>query len=145
MDLPQDLAVVPDQFPVNKAIDTSKNLQSFKAHQQISRDTAMGPNEVYRIQIYNSNTYGPALKEFNVANEVFDGNVWLDYEVPYYKIRVGNFQTREEAEQYLQTAKDAGYPEAWVVRVKLNIKTIDEPYFRTSPMDTSSATEKLIE
>ncbi len=142
LDLPEDLAVVPKEYPLSQPSDSARNVGSFIAHQRSHQDSATGPVQVYRIQIYNSNTYGPALKEFSVANEVFDGNTWLDYEVPYYKIRVGNFSTREEAEQYLPTVNDAGYPEAWVVRVNVNINTLEEPLFQPSADDTPGPLDK---
>jgi hypothetical protein len=135
---------VPKEYPLNPPKDSAKIPESFKAHQRYYKDSTSGPSEVYRIQIYNSNTYGPALRELGIAKEVFDGNTWFDYEVPYYKVRLGNFLTREEAEQYLPTVREAGYPEAWVVRVNVNIKTLDEPVFQPIPVDSSGATEKLI-
>ena len=48
--------------------------------------------------------------------------MYLDYEVPYYKVRVGSFGSREEAEEYQQRAKAAGYRNAWVVMVNLGVK-----------------------
>ena len=52
----------------------------------------------------------------------------MDYEVPYYKIRVGNFASREEAENYLPAAREAGYKTAWVVRAYVNVNTVEDLY-----------------
>lgn len=144
LDMPEDLAIVPKEYPLDHGKDSARVPESFRAHQRYYKDSTIGPSEVYRIQIYNSNTYGPALRELGVAKEVFDGNTWLDYEVPYYKVRLGNFLTREEAEQYLPTVREAGYPEAWVVRVNTNIQTLDEPVSQPIPVDSSGTMEKLI-
>jgi hypothetical protein len=123
LNLPADKTIVPREYPLPAAADSGGGIEILARHRSSQKKEQSVPTDAYRIQIYNSNTYGSAMREANVANEVFDGNVWLDYEVPYYKVRVGNFYSREEAEQYLPTVIEAGYPEAWVVRVNVNVKT----------------------
>lgn len=90
--------------------------------------TALSGDRVYRIQLFTAKEYGPAIREKNIAIEVFDKPVTMDYEVPYYKIRVGNFVSRYEAEEYLPAAREAGYKTAWVVRAYVNVKTVEDIY-----------------
>lgn len=69
----------------------------------------------FRIHLLTSTLIGQARSAEQVAAELFDQPVRLDYEVPYYKVRVGEFSLRAEAEAYLATVKKMGYDEAWVV------------------------------
>ena len=125
LELPEDLTVVPQQYPITRKID-SASVDSGKKGNRTEQALPSGSYESYRIQLYTSKTYGPAVRELNVAREIFDQKVWLDYDVPYYKVRVGDFSNRKKAEDYLPHAKEAGYSSAWVVRVNVNIQTLDE-------------------
>jgi hypothetical protein len=79
-------------------------------------------NQVYKVQLFTSKVYGETRQTVRVAEEIFDRPVSIDYEVPYYKVRVGMFSDRDEAEEYAQRAKGAGYSLAWVVVVNINVK-----------------------
>lgn len=48
--------------------------------------------------------------------------VYLIYDTPYYKVRVGNCATRLEADQLQQFAVQNGFDDAWVVRTKVKTK-----------------------
>ena len=63
-----------------------------------------------------------------IAEEIFDHPIFLDYEVPYYKVRVGSFRDKESAEVYQLRAKSAGYNNAWVVMVTVNINKAENLY-----------------
>ena len=59
----------------------------------------------YRIQIFNGNRNG-ALKARENFRKVFsDWSTYMRYETPNYKIWVGNFKTRLEADKALQRIK----------------------------------------
>jgi hypothetical protein len=145
LDIPEDYAIIPVEYPLNSTSDsTATNQNGVDINRILRADSLIGPSEVYRIQIFNSNTHGLAQREFGIATEVFDGNVYLDYEVPYYKVRVGNFPTRGEAEQYLSTVKDAGYDAAWVVRVNINIKSADDRIPQNNLPSSSTSTRNML-
>jgi hypothetical protein len=131
LDLPQDHEIVPLVHPQTGAIygkeaalsseslsNTNESSDTMKS--QGAFDTLN--SQVYRIQIFTSELYGEARRAMTVAEEIFDRPVFLDYEVPYFKVRVGGFAQRDEAEDYLPRAKAAGYPEAWVVVVNVAVK-----------------------
>lgn len=127
--MPEDYKIIPAEYPLIAVADSVTDSGSIAADLII--DSTMSnsdSHESYRIQIFTSNTYGPAARELNIAREVFDQKVHLDYEVPYYKVRVGDFAHREEAEKYLPAAKEAGYGTAWVVKVTINIETLEDIY-----------------
>lgn len=50
--------------------------------------------------------------------------VYLIYDTPYYKVRVGNCTTRLEADQLQLFATQNGFEDAWVVRTKIKSKGV---------------------
>jgi len=43
---------------------------------------------------------------------------YISFKVPYYWIRVGDCETKEEANSLLEKTKRLGYRESWVVEIK---------------------------
>jgi hypothetical protein len=78
-----------------------------------------------------------------IAEEIFNLPLYLDYEVPYYKLRVGDFSVREEAENMLPEIKAIGYRNAWVARVLLRVRDVpdydmtEEPILPTPAEDST--------
>ena len=70
----------------------------------------------YRVQIFVSSNLGSAQKIKTEAEEFFPNEVYLQYDAPYYKIRVGNCLTRREGDLLKERAVRHGYRDAWVVR-----------------------------
>lgn len=84
----------------------------------------------YRIQIF-SVTGASSMDKANKKKAEFlmrypDADVYIVYNTPYYKVRIGDFRNKLDAKKYLQTiAKD--YPnEAIVVVDKVNIPKVKE-------------------
>ena len=126
---PEDFVIIPKAVSFEPAVDSIQHQDGEILGAIINADsTGQAGNRVYRIQLFTSKEYGPAIREKNIAIEVFDKPVTMDYEVPYYKIRVGNFSTRDEAEEYLPAAREVGYQTAWVVRAYVNVKTLEDVY-----------------
>jgi len=69
----------------------------------------------YRIQIFVSSDPGGAQRIMNEAEEFFPQEVYLQYDAPYHKIRVGNCLTRREADLLKEKAVQHGYRDAWIV------------------------------
>lgn len=95
-------------------------------------------SQAYRVQILTTKVYGEASAARRVAEEIFDRPVFMDYEVPYFKLRVGNFSDRDEAESYQTRAKAAGYANAWVVMVMVGVQELKPLYdsLPTAPGDS---------
>ncbi len=72
-------------------------------------------NDRYKIQIYNgdSETSKKTLVEFRRNNNQYDGTIV--FFTPIYKVWVGNFKTRIEAEKNL-TALKKKYPNAFLIK-----------------------------
>jgi hypothetical protein len=69
----------------------------------------------WRVQVFASPSMAAAEKEADVAREKFTDPVYLEYEPPYYKVRVGDFLTKDGARSLSNRAKSQGYDGAWVV------------------------------
>ncbi|HDQ00130.1 MAG TPA: SPOR domain-containing protein [bacterium] len=59
--------------------------------------------------------------------QFIDYNVYLRYDSPYYKVRVGDCVNRFEAEQLQQQAVASGFVDAWVVRSKIKLPPEEKP------------------
>jgi hypothetical protein len=76
----------------------------------------------YRIQISFSNDRQEAYNnKSKLYKDLPDEKCYVEYEQPYYKLRVGDYATRLEAYDKLRDVV-AKYPGAFVVRAKVKIK-----------------------
>ena len=77
----------------------------------------------YRIQIFmesGNEALNQAEKVKDVFNEKYkNNNAYLIFVAPYYRVRVGDFRTRLEAEKFLQRIIKK-YPNAWVIKDEIN-------------------------
>ncbi|MCH9023703.1 MAG: SPOR domain-containing protein [candidate division Zixibacteria bacterium] len=153
-DLPQDREIIPRLHPKTAPIFSTNSADTANADSLpltavrpaiVERPLNLGidklNNQTFRIQIGATELFGDARREKKIAEEVFDQPVYLDYEVPYYKLRVGSFADRRSAEQYLQKAKMAGYKTAWVVTVRVTVKEIAPLYDDTRLLDFEESSE----
>jgi hypothetical protein len=136
---PQDREIVPEVHPVVAAAlpDSNDSLvqpPDLTYLQFDSASAAVAPTEVYRVQIFTSRLYSEAARERTLAEEIFNLPIYLDYEVPYYKLRVGDFQTRDEAENMVPEIKNIGYRNAWVARVVLRVQEAPEYELMEEPI-----------
>ena len=133
LDLPADREIVPAKYPRTGAITGRQALVSagadnaetdtiFTNLENFVRDVDTLNNQAFRVQIYTSPLYQEARNAERVAEEIFDQPVYVEYEVPNFKVRVGDFSNREDAEKYAQQAKAAGYTSAWVVMVNIDVQ-----------------------
>jgi hypothetical protein len=75
----------------------------------------------YRVQLYSTTDYYAAVRVRNEAMTRFTEEIIMDFEQPYYKIRIGNYINRQEADEIRMYARTIGYPEAWVIQTKVTI------------------------
>lgn len=70
----------------------------------------------FRVQVFSSTDIDAARAKKTEFEAAFPGEwFYLDYHAPSYKLRVGNFLTRFEAERFARTLTDQGHTEAWTV------------------------------
>lgn len=84
----------------------------------------------FRVQLIATKNIEAATLTEQEARDIFDTmkhTIYLVFEAPLYKVRVGDFLTRNDAEEIKDTAKDYGYHEAFIVPSKVNVP-VNAPY-----------------
>ncbi len=70
----------------------------------------------FRIQLYSTTDMEAAQEVYMVADSLFsDQWIYIVFEVPFYKVRLGDFQTRPDANKSLARISRLGFREAWIV------------------------------
>jgi hypothetical protein len=92
-------------------------------------DTSQKPTEKedklidgFRIQLFATKDIESATVAKKEAQFVFIGdslNVYVEFDSPYYKLRIGDFQDRDKAEQFREIAREKGYASSWIVKTKV--------------------------
>ena len=92
---------------IDKFLQGGKNTDS-------SYVQAMVPG--YRVQIVSTRDEAEARAIMRDALLTFDEGVYLTFDDPYYKVRIGDAVSRFDANDLQEVAVRQGYLEAWVVR-----------------------------
>jgi len=76
----------------------------------------------WKVQVFSTSDYFLADSVYQLAQQKFE-NIDIErvFNLPYYKIRIGNCVTREEAESLLAQALQLRFPDAWVIRTPIRI------------------------
>ena len=86
---------------------------------EIPSDSTVVVEEItqgFRVQIFASSSIDEANAAKAVAEEkAIRDSIYIVYDPPVYKVRVGDYATRFEANQHLTRLVNIGYPDAWVV------------------------------
>jgi hypothetical protein len=85
---------------------------------QTVEQSATGIEIRYRIQIFASSSVETIREQKRMMERKVDLPFFLSYEAPFFKLFVGDFRSRNEAETYLSTVKKHGYPDAWIVTAR---------------------------
>ena len=73
----------------------------------------------FRVQIFSSSTRGSAENaQMQARVQLARDDVFIDFEPPYFKVRVGNFQTRNDAEILLEEVTKKGYETAFIIQTE---------------------------
>jgi len=73
---------------------------------------------VFRVQLGSTNDYDQAVAIETRAAATFEEEILMQFDSPYYKIRVGKMNNREDAQQLQQIAMSKGFRRAWVIRTE---------------------------
>ncbi len=139
LELPQDSEILPLKYPESGIVTGKQSLIGIEPSESRLDDSRLmiedSPeavdslaNQAYRVQIFTSKLFGEARQAARIAEEIFDRPVFVDYEVPYFKVRVGSFSSRGRADTYRQKVRAVGYTNAWVVMVNVNVKQVNGLY-----------------
>lgn len=89
--------------------DVPESLMEGRADEGI-RDQVRG----YRVQVYSSLNKDEAVQREETAKSLTEMPVYMVYMQPYYRVRVGNFTSREAAER-ARSALAQQFPDAFIV------------------------------
>ncbi len=76
------------------------------------------PNARFLVQVFASRSKERAEIIASDLKQVQDFPVYVMFEDDLYKVRIGDFQTRKEAEGFRDYIRGRGYPDAFVVEMK---------------------------
>ncbi len=70
----------------------------------------------YRVQVMFSGSIDEATKVKNEVGLLFPTDiVYMIYDSPYYKVRLGDYQERSDAARAMKVLLEKGYSQAWIV------------------------------
>ena len=78
--------------------------------------------EVFRIQIFESTVASIARAEAKRFQNILGDTVYIDFETPLYKLRIGNYVNRNNAEDAIESISKLGAKDAWIIRTNKNIR-----------------------
>jgi hypothetical protein len=78
--------------------------------------------EGFRVQVLATRERGSAerLREELILTYTYD--IFIVFEAPNYKVRMGNFFDRQQAERFRQILVRKGYSSAWIIRTRIDPK-----------------------
>ena len=115
---PSDFDDNPPKFP-------TVNLPSFSNQEDLdinSSDMEINLVKGYRVQIVISQNEEELKNLQNEIEKSIDEKIYIIFELPNYKLRVGNFLNRKEAENFRNTIVRLGYRTAWVVPTMIELE-----------------------
>ena len=69
----------------------------------------------YRIQVAISQDEKDLIDIKEKLKVIVEEKIYIKFELPNYKLRIGNFDSRKKAEAYRNKVIQLGYRSAWVV------------------------------
>ena len=78
--------------------------------------------EGFRVQILATNKLSKAEMLQKDLLSILNQKVYIVFEAPNYKVRVGNFIDRSKAENFRQNILKKGYPSSWIIRTRIEPK-----------------------
>jgi hypothetical protein len=122
---PGDDAVITGQgksskMPVQAEHDLSMpdNSDQFSSPSGNQPDTeTASATVIFRVQVFASKSFDEAQQFASDIEQLFPEGVFVEYQTPYYKVRVGEFYDPDEGEAFLDFVKQLGFKNAWLVRV----------------------------
>jgi len=113
----------PSDYEVDLPAPESEKNGGEETPREESTSRPAGKSEIvpgFRVQIAFSEDidFANQLKA-EVSPRLPNQWVYVVYEAPYYKVRVGDFTTRPDANPVLKLLVDLGYKDAWIVPDKV--------------------------
>ena len=75
--------------------------------------------EGYRLQIFESSSVEETNRTLRKFERSLKDSIYMVFEAPLYKLRLGNFITKKEAEKQKENLNKKGYKNIWIVRSRI--------------------------
>ena len=116
-----DMNTVRDPIPKTpKIIDQIFNTSQLKILDSL-KNARITSQDGFRIQIFETDNVEEANLVFNDYKTVLNDSIYMIFEAPLYKIRLGNFVTKRDADLEKNKLEKKGYSGIWLVRSRINI------------------------
>ena len=100
---------------INNVLDDSTSFEFL-----LSLDSVQSVSEGYRVQVLATRYFERADSLAVIMKSTLSDSVYVDFEAPNYKVRVGDFIDRDSAESLQQELVQMGYNSAWILRARIN-------------------------
>ena len=100
---------------INNVLDDSTSFEFV-----LSLDSVQSVSEGYRVQVLATRYIERADSLALIMKNTINDSVYVDFEAPNYKVRVGDFIDRDSAQSLQQVLVQMGYNSAWVLRTRIN-------------------------
>ena len=78
--------------------------------------------EVFRLQIYESSSVDDVNNKILKFKKTLSDSIYISFEAPFYKVRYGDYPTREQAEIARKNISRLGFKSVWIVRSNILLK-----------------------
>ena len=102
---------------INNVLDDSTSFEFLP-----SLDSVQFESEGYRVQVLDTRYFERADSLAVIMKNTVSDSVYVDFEAPNYKVRIGDFIDRDSAESLQQDLVQMGYNSAWILRSRINSK-----------------------
>jgi hypothetical protein len=75
-------------------------------------------NQYFSVQLFASKSNSEAKEYKNSIEQIFDEEIRIEYQAPYYRVVVGKCAGFESGDALLKKVNALGFPKAWLVREK---------------------------
>jgi hypothetical protein len=100
---------------INNVLDDSTSFEFL-----LSLDSVKSVSEGYRVQVLATRYYERADSLAVLMKNTVSDSVYVDFEAPNYKVRIGDFIDRDSAESLQKELVQMGYNSAWILRARIN-------------------------
>ena len=103
-------------FPEAYVVRASVEVASTGRPKPVRQATVSG----FRVQIFSASSRQAADQAQTKARSLLGRqDVYVEFEPPFFKVRIGNFSARKEAGKFLDTVKEQGYQTSFLVQTQI--------------------------
>ena len=114
-----DMSKVRDSIPYTpKVLDKVFGTSQLKILDSL-KNIQVSTQEGFRLQIFESSSADEANRVLKKFNKSFSDSLYMIFEAPLYKIRYGNYITKQEAEDVKKDLRNKGYKNIWIVKSRI--------------------------